>query len=137
MKIENEVTIPKLSLEWDELDMRKAQLNIRVIYHLHCALNRNEYYRICHCKSAKDIWSLLEITHAEINQIKESNINILMHNYELFTIKDNGFILETFTRVTLIVNDFQALGNVYTKSKKVTKILSSLPKQYETLIIVI
>ena len=48
----------------------------------------NEYTRICQYKSAKKIWRLLEITHEETNQVKESKINLLVHNYELFSMKE-------------------------------------------------
>ena len=47
----------------------------------------NEYNRICQYKSAKKIWRLLEITHEETNQVKESKINLLVHSYELFFMK--------------------------------------------------
>ena len=60
------------------------QLNARVVYNLQCAMDRNEYNRICQCKSAKEIWRLLEITHEGTNQVKESKINLLIHSYEFF-----------------------------------------------------
>ena len=37
---------------------------------------------------------MLEITHEGTNQVKESKINLLVHNYELFSMKENETIVE-------------------------------------------
>ena len=70
----------------------------------------NEYNRICQCKLVKEIWKLLEITHEGTIQVKESKINLLVHNYELFFMKDNEPIVEMIIRFTDIVNGLEALG---------------------------
>ena len=136
-KIENGVVVSKPKQEWDEVDRKKVQSNAKVIHYLYCAIDRNEYGYICQCKSAKDIWRLLEIIHEGNNKVKESKINILMHSYELFFMKDDESIVEMFTRFTNIINELQALGKVYTESEKVMKILRSLPKKWEIKLTVI
>ena len=62
--------VPKPKQEWDECDRNFFQLNAKVVYTLQCAMDRNEYNRICQCKSAKEIWGLLELTHEGTNQVK-------------------------------------------------------------------
>ena len=126
-KLVDGVMVPKPKQEWDECDRRNFQLNAKVIFTLQCAMDRNEYNRICQCKSAKEIWRLLEITHEGTNQVKESKINLLVHSYELFFMKDNETIVEMITRFIDIVNGLEALGKTYKESKKVMKILRSLP----------
>ena len=69
--------------------------------------------------------------------MKESKINLLVHNYELFSMKENETIVEIITRFIDIVNSFEALGKTYKKSEKVMKILRSLPSKYHTKVIVI
>ena len=66
-------------------------------------MGRNECNRICQCKLVKKIWRLLEITHEGTNEVKESKINLLVHNYELFSMKENETIVEIITRSTNIV----------------------------------
>ena len=100
-------------------------------------MDRNEYNRICQCQSAKEIWRLLEITHEGTNQVKESKINLLVHNYELFSMKETETIVEMITRFTDIVNGLEALGKTYKKSEKVMKILRSLPSKWHTKVTVI
>lgn len=82
----------------------------------------------CQRELAKKIWRLLEITHGGTNQVK-SKIDILVHSYKLFSIKDNEFMFEMFTRLTDIISGLQALEKVYKESKKIMKILGSFPKQ--------
>ena len=57
------VMVPKPKQEWNELDKRNFQLNVMAIFTFQCAMDRNEHNRICQCKSAKELWRLLEITH--------------------------------------------------------------------------
>ncbi|RVW83560.1 hypothetical protein CK203_054232 [Vitis vinifera] len=68
-KLVDGVLVPKPKQEWNELDRRNFQLNAKVVFTLQCAMDRNEYNRICQCKSAKEIWRLLEITHEGKNQV--------------------------------------------------------------------
>ena len=69
-KLVDGVMVPKPKQEWNELDRRNFQLNVKVVFTLQCVMDRNEYDRICQCKSAKEIWRLLEITHEGTNQVK-------------------------------------------------------------------
>ena len=54
--------------------------------------------------------------------MKESKINLLVHNYELFSMKENETIVEMITRFTNIVNGLEALGKTYR--------LCLVPKKY-------
>ena len=121
----------------DGLDKKKVQLNAKVVYILHCAIDINEFNRVWQCKLAKEIWRLLEITHEGTKQVKESRINILVHDYELFSIKDFESIVEMFSRFMVIVNELEALGKTYTEVEKVMKILRSLPKKWEAKVMAI
>ena len=58
--------------KYNEEENRKFQLNSRAIYILVCAIDRNEYNRISQCKTAKEFWRILEITHEGTNQVKDS-----------------------------------------------------------------
>ena len=77
-KLVDGVLVPKPKQEQNELDRRNFQLNAKVVFTLQCAMNKNKYNRIFQCKSAKEIWRLLEITHERTNQVKQSKINLLV-----------------------------------------------------------
>ena len=118
-KLVDGVMILKPKQKWNELDRINFQLNVKVVFTLQCVMDRNEYNRIYQCKSAKEIWRLLEITHEGKNQVKESKINLLVHSYELFFMKENETIVEMITKFTGIVNSLKALGKTYKESKQV------------------
>ena len=123
--------VPKPKQEWNELDRRNFQLNAKFVFTLQCAMDRNEYNIICQCKSAKEIWRLLEITHEGTNQVKESKINLLVHN-ELLLMKENETIVEMTTKFIDIVNGLKALGKTYKEFENVMKILRSFPSKWHT-----
>ena len=52
-------------------------------------MNRNEYNRISQCKTTKEIWRILEITHEGTNQVKDSKVRTLVNDYEMFKMKPN------------------------------------------------
>ena len=95
-------------------------------------MDRNEYNRICQCKSDKENWRLLKTTHKGTNQVKELKINLLVHSYELFFMNDNKTIVEMITRFINIVNGLEALGKTYKESEKVMKILRPLSSKWHT-----
>ena len=107
MEIKSEKTLD----EYDENENREFQLNSRAIYILICAMDRTEYNRICQCKMAKEVWRILEITHEGTNQVKYYKVRILVNNYEMFKMKPNESIIETFTRFIDVVNGLEGLGN--------------------------
>ena len=99
-----ETNIPKTESEWNEDDLKMMQSNYKIMNILYCALEPNEYNRISTCESAKKNWDRLEVTHEGISQVKESKINILVHNNELFKIKLDESITKRFTRfMTLLM----------------------------------
>jgi hypothetical protein len=71
------------------------------------------------------------VTYEGTNQVKESKISRLVHEYELFCMKFEESISEMFTRFTNIINSLKALGKCYTNVENVRKILRSLPKHWD------
>ena len=128
IKIVNNIEVPRLGEEFDEHDMKKCSLNANAINCLYCVLSNDEFNRVCMCSSSYEIWKTLEVTHEGTNQVKETKISMLVHNYELFKIDENEPIRDMFTRFTNILYTLKNLGKVYCNPKK---ILRSLPKSWE------
>ena len=76
--------------------------------------------------STKEIWDRLQVLHEGIDQVKETKISMLVHQYEMFKMLEQENIGEMTTRFMHIINQFKALGNRYTNAKMVRKILRSL-----------
>ncbi|GAV79113.1 UBN2 domain-containing protein, partial [Cephalotus follicularis] len=73
---------------------------------------------------------LLEVTFEGTNQVKESKISMLAHEYELFIMHDNESISDMFTRFTTTINSLKNLGKSYSNQELVRKILRCLPKSW-------
>uniref|UniRef100_A0A2N9HLI3 CCHC-type domain-containing protein n=1 Tax=Fagus sylvatica TaxID=28930 RepID=A0A2N9HLI3_FAGSY len=91
-------TLVKLESEWNEADVKLIELNCKAMSTLYCALDPIEYNRVSGCDSAKEIWDKLEVTYEGTNQVKESKMNMLVHEYELFVMKKDENISEMSTR---------------------------------------
>ncbi|GKE89561.1 hypothetical protein Tco_1567036 [Tanacetum coccineum] len=64
---------------------------------LYNALPRKEYERVFMCKTAKEVWHTLIITHQGNSQVKNCKIDLFTQEYEKFSISnketiDSGFI---------------------------------------------
>ncbi|GKA81321.1 retrovirus-related pol polyprotein from transposon TNT 1-94 [Tanacetum coccineum] len=68
---------------------------------LYNALPKKEYERIFMCKTAKDVWNSLIITHQGNKQVKDNKIDLFVHKYEEFVISDDETIDCAFARFTL------------------------------------
>ncbi|GAV90817.1 zf-CCHC domain-containing protein/DUF4219 domain-containing protein/UBN2 domain-containing protein, partial [Cephalotus follicularis] len=123
------VVSPKPKNEYNDTDFRMLQLNSKAKHVLFCAVGPNELNRISSCESAKEMWDLLEVTYECTNQVKESKISMLVHEYELFIMHDNESISDMFTRFTTIINSLKNLGKSYPNQELVRKILRFLKNQ--------
>ncbi|GAV77229.1 UBN2 domain-containing protein, partial [Cephalotus follicularis] len=110
--------------EYNDNDFGMLQLNSKAKHVLFCAVGPNKFNRISSCDTAKEMWDLLEVTYEGTNQVKESKISMLVHEYELFMMHSDECISDMFTRFTIIVNSLKNLGKSY--SNQELQILGSL-----------
>ncbi|GAV58518.1 UBN2 domain-containing protein, partial [Cephalotus follicularis] len=104
--------------EFNDNDFRMLQLNSKAKLVLFCSVGPNEFNRISSCDTTKEMWDLLEVTYEGTNQV-----NMLVHEYELFFMHDNESISDMFTHFTTIVNSLKNLGKNYSNQEHVRKIL--------------
>ena len=124
---QNEV-VPKPMSEFTKEDFEKFEINAMAVKILHCGLGPHEHNRVMGCKSAKQIWDLLQITHEGTNEVKRSKIDLLMSKYERFEMQPRETIQEMFTRFTNITNELVSLGRNIPSDEQVRKILRSMPQ---------
>ncbi|GAV60590.1 UBN2 domain-containing protein, partial [Cephalotus follicularis] len=65
------------------------------------------------------------VTYEGTNQVKDAKINMIVREYELFSMKENENISSMFVRFTNIINSLQSLNKCYTN--KEAKDLNTLP----------
>ncbi|GJX68189.1 zf-CCHC domain-containing protein [Tanacetum coccineum] len=93
---------------------------------LYNALPKKEYERIFMCKTAKDIWQSLLITHQGNIQVKDNKIDLLVQQYEQFTILGEESIDSGFARFNTIITNLKALDEGFSCKNYVRKFLRAL-----------
>ena len=93
---------------WNDLEKKSFSLNAKAMNALFCALDKTEFNRVSTYKIAFDIWQSLEITHEGTNRVKDSKINLLMYDFELFHIKPSETIEDMYTHFTDVINGLKA-----------------------------
>lgn len=59
------------------LKKTQASFDARAINALFCAIDKAEFNKVSTCTTSYEIWNLLEVTHEETSQVKESKISRL------------------------------------------------------------
>ncbi|KAL4276641.1 hypothetical protein AHAS_Ahas20G0227500 [Arachis hypogaea] len=108
------------------------ELNAKSINLLHCVISFEEYRKVSRCKTAKEIWEKLQVTHEGTKQVKETRIDMLRKEFEMFNMKDGESIDEVFERFLIIINNLDAMETNYSEQTLVRKLLRSLTKEWET-----
>ena len=101
-------------------------------------LNKSEYDKIISCDSTKEIWDRLQVLHESIDQIKETKIGMLVHQYKMFKMVEHENIDKMTNRFMHIINKLKVLGKKkYTNAEMVRKILRSLSKAWRPKVLAI
>ncbi|GKB72546.1 putative reverse transcriptase domain-containing protein [Tanacetum coccineum] len=113
----------------DDLKRKLAKNNEAkmVIYN---ALPRKEYERIFMCKTTKEIWDTLLITHQGNSQVKDNKIDLLVQQYEQFMIPEEESIDNTFARFNTIITSLKALDEGFSSKNYVRKFLRVLHPEW-------
>ncbi|XP_072076806.1 uncharacterized protein [Arachis hypogaea] len=117
--------------EWTEEEKKKVELNAKAFNLMHCAISFEEFRKVSRCKMAKEIWDKLRLTHEGTKQVRETRIDMLMKEYEMFSMKKDESIDQMFERFSIIINNLDAMGRNYSEKTLVRKILRSLTKKWE------
>ncbi|GJR10902.1 hypothetical protein Tco_0793554 [Tanacetum coccineum] len=93
---------------------------------LYNALHKMEYERLFRCKTAKDILKSLLITHQGNSQVKDNKIDLLVQQYEQFTILEEEYIDSGFARFNTIITSLKAIDEGFSSKNYVKKFLRAL-----------
>ncbi|GJT72244.1 hypothetical protein Tco_1031530 [Tanacetum coccineum] len=78
------------------------------------------------CKTAKEIWDTSLITHQGNSQVKNNKIDLLVQQYEQFTIPEKKSIDNAFARFNTIITSLKALNENFSSKNYVRKFLRAL-----------
>ncbi|VFQ93948.1 unnamed protein product [Cuscuta campestris] len=112
MKKVGDKLIPKTEDEFDAEDIKKVENYAKAINMLYCAVNPDDYRKICCCSTAKKMWDKLEVTYEGMDRVREAKIDFLTQENEMFRMKEHEKIDDMFHRFSKIVNDLHALKDI-------------------------
>nr|XP_009606547.1 uncharacterized protein LOC104100885 [Nicotiana tomentosiformis] len=115
--------------------MEVVQVNAKARNLLYNSISGEEYEKISSCDTTKEMWDKLEVTYEGTSKVKETHINMLVHDYEFFQLKEGESIEEMFARFSKIISDLKAFGKPYSSGDQVRKILRSLPTTWQTKVV--
>ena len=67
--------------EWTESNSKKAKFDWISKNIITFALSSDEFFRVSQCKSAKEMWDILEVTHEGTNDVKKAMKHALIQEY--------------------------------------------------------
>ncbi|XP_070013870.1 uncharacterized protein [Nicotiana sylvestris] len=94
-------------------------INAKAKHLLYNAFSGEEYEKIPSCETAKEMWDKLEVICEGTNKVKETRINLLVREYELFQMKDGESAETTFSRFSKILGDLKSFGRTIKSGEQI------------------
>ncbi|GJS19439.1 hypothetical protein Tco_0448071 [Tanacetum coccineum] len=89
------------------------------------------------CQTAKEIWDTLLITHQANNQVKANKIDLLVQQYEQFTIPEEESIDNVFTKFNTITTSIKSLDEGFSSKNCVRKFLRAIDPKWRAKVMAI
>nr|GEZ86953.1 zf-CCHC domain-containing protein/DUF4219 domain-containing protein/UBN2 domain-containing protein [Tanacetum cinerariifolium] len=86
---------------------------------------------------AKDIWNSLVITHQGNKQVKDNKIDLVVQQYEQFSIFKDETIDCAFARFNIIITSLKALDESFSSRNHVRKFLRATPTKWHLKVTII
>ncbi|KAI5335386.1 hypothetical protein L3X38_025519 [Prunus dulcis] len=122
----------KSNTEWTDEENDKSAYNQKGLNSIFTAISAEKFEFICHCKTSKEAWDILEITHEGNATVRESKLQQLMTKFENMKMLETEKFAEFYARLSVVVNSCSNLGDAIPEHRIVKKILRSLPMMYHT-----
>ncbi|XP_070050169.1 uncharacterized protein [Nicotiana tomentosiformis] len=106
--------------EYTDEQMTVVQVNAKAQNLLYNTIGGEEYEKIFSRDTTKEIWDKLEVTYGT-SKVKTTRINMLVHDYELFQMKEGESIEEIFARFSKIISDLKAFGKPYSSGDQTSQ----------------
>jgi len=94
------------------------------------ALPHKEYLKMSNKSTAKAMFTSLCSNYEGNKKVREAKATMLVHQYELFRMKEDESIETMYSRFQTLVSGLQILKKSYVASDHVNKILRSLPAKW-------
>ena len=73
--IENGYVKPTtIKSEWDKAALALANVNSKAINAIFCGVSSDEFHRMSHMKTAKEAWTILEMTYESTKKVNDTKL---------------------------------------------------------------
>lgn len=94
------------------------------------AIPKEEYMKMSNKSTAKEMFASLCANYEGSKKVREARALMLVHQYELFKMKEDESIEQMYSRFQTLVSGLQILKKSYVATDHVSKILRSLPARW-------
>ena len=129
--IENEYVKPTTAKsKWDKAALALANANSKAINAIFYGVSLNEFHRISYVKTAKEAWTILEMTYEGTKKVKDTKLQMLTTRFEELKMRDDEAFDSFYGKLNEIVIAKLNLREKSEDSKVVRKILRSLLESF-------
>ena len=118
------------SADWDEVKIKAANFNNRVLNALFSAITNEKFKKISFTETAKEAWTILQTTYEGTKAIKDSKLQRLTTSFEEIKMEENELFDEFYAKLKDIVNSAFNLEETILEPKIVRKMLRYLPERF-------
>ena len=116
--------------DWDDAMIKATNFNSRALNALFSAVTNEEFKKISFTETAKEAWTILQITFEGTKVVKDSKFQRLNMSFEEIKMEEDDSFDEFYAKLKDIVNSAFNLGETIPKPKIVRKVLRYLPERF-------
>ncbi|KAK4484218.1 hypothetical protein RD792_011441 [Penstemon davidsonii] len=132
---DKDVVVDKESEEMSAEEIKLNNLDKVGIFIMTRALDNDNFDKVKHCKTAKEMWDKVRDMSEGNDAIKEHNLSIALEKLKNFKMKSGETIDQIDSRFTRTLNDVLKLGKTFTDKEITVKVLKALRPKFNMKII--
>ena len=105
--------------DFDNLTELEKDVNARARNILLAMIDSTAHHQVSSCKTAKEIWDHLTVAHEGTSQVRDTQVGILVNNFELFIQKKGETIREMSGRFNALINALKNMSKDYSTLEKI------------------
>ena len=99
--------------DWDDAKIKVANFNSRTLNALFSVVTNEEFKKISSTETAKEVWTILQITYEGIKAVKDSKLQRLTTSPEEIKMEDDESFDEFYVKFKDMVNSALNLGKPF------------------------
>ena len=115
---------------WDDAKIKAANFNSRALNALFSAVTNEEFKKISSTETAKEAWTILQITYKGTKAVKDSKLQRLTTSFKKIKMEEDELFDKFYAKLKDIVNSAFNLGETIPEPKIVKKVFGSLSERF-------